>query len=232
MGSDRFDFTIRDRAVYFPSSDTLILADLHLGKIQASRLMLPADEVEPILQRIAELVEECDPSTMIVAGDILHDFANVPPTVEAALEEFRRRVTELGIDLIILRGNHDTLLDTQLDTAATFQLDDGTVVCHGHEPPPIDGSRYVIGHDHPAISIEGDRRPCFLHGDGIYRSADVLALPAFSHLIPGTPINNLTNGELQSPLLHQLTDCRPIIYNPKENEPLVFPPLHQFQEIV
>jgi len=34
-----------------------------------------------------------------------------------------------------------------------------TVVLHGHETPDDDADRYVVGHDHPTIVIEGQRRP-------------------------------------------------------------------------
>lgn len=232
MAEPTLDFTVRDRAAYLPAVEALVLADLHLGKIESSRLMLPSDEVSSLVGRLKTLVDEFDPSSVVVAGDILHDFGSVPRSVESSLTTLHEDLSDLGVEVIFVKGNHDTLLETQLDPVEAYACSDGTVVCHGHVEPTIDGSRYLIGHEHPAIRISGQRKPCYLYGESVYRGADVLALPAFSGLITGTPINNLRGADLQSPLLADLDEFKPMLYDEAADETLVFPRLREFRGVL
>jgi metallophosphoesterase superfamily enzyme len=105
------------------------------------------------------------------------------------------------------------------------RLADGTLVCHGHEAPDAEADRYVIGHDHPAIRIEGKRRPCYLYGEGAYRGGDVLALPAFNPLATGTLVNRLDRHDPASPLLADVRAFRPVVWDEAAEETYVFPPL-------
>ncbi len=106
-------------------------------------------------------------------------------------------------------------------------LSDGTVVCHGHEYPEAEGRRYVVGHDHPVIAIEGRRRPCFLVGE--HEGAPVLGLPAFNPAVRGTAVNGWADGDPLSPLLRSVTAFRPVVWDADAGEPLVFPPLGSLQ---
>jgi hypothetical protein len=115
--------------------------------------------------------------------------------------------------------------------------DDGdgpVVVRHGHEAPPDDepASTYVIGHDHPVITIEGRRRPCFLHAAGAYRGADVLMCPAFTRLAAGAEVNGMYARDFQSPLVTNSDDLRPIVHDPDADETLTFPPLGEFRRML
>jgi len=132
-------------------------------------------------------------------------------------------------ELVVVRGNHDTTLDALADPVPETRLRDGTVVHHGHEPPEADASRFVVGHDHPAIEIEGVRHPCFLWGNGSYREADVLVLPAFTELAAGTPVNGMRGRDADSPLLADIGSFRPIVRD-ETGETLVFPPLDSLRD--
>lgn len=227
-----FDFTVRDRAVYLPSCDAVVLADLHLGKIESSRLMLPSDEATTLGERLAALVGEFDPARVVVAGDVLHDFSTIPSSVTASLTRIEEAITAADAEPVFIEGNHDTLLATQVDPVPSIALEGGVVVCHGHEHPPVDGEWYVIGHDHPAVRIEGQLRPCYLYGDGVYQDADVLVLPAFSPFIAGTAINARRGTDFQSPFLRSLDEFHPILIDESTDEPLVFPRLGDFRELL
>ena len=114
------------------------------------------------------------------------------------------------------------------ETAAVLdshRLPDGTLVCHGHEEPAGDAPLYVVGHDHPAIRIEGKRRPCYLYGETVYRGGDVLALPAFNPLATGTLVNRMGRHDPASPMLADVRAFRPVVWDEAAEETYVFPPL-------
>lgn len=220
---------LRDRAALI--GDTLVLADLHLGRAETA-VELPVGAGEDMRDRLAALLDQFDPSTVVIAGDLLHSFEGVPRGVTRTLGALRGTVRAADAELVVLPGNHDTLLDAVWDgpTAPTHRVGE-TVICHGHTAPEpeTEADRYVIGHDHPTIVIEGDRRPCYLAGDGVYRGADVLVVPTFNRVVAGVPVNDVTGAAFMSPLLPAAGRLSPVVRDETVEETLVFPPLEEFR---
>lgn len=218
---------LRDGAVYLPDAGALVVADLHLGKVAASAVEAPLDGGPAIVDRLEELVDRFEPATVVLAGDVLHAFGFVPRTARTTLASLDETVSASGASLVVLEGNHDAQL---ADLAGPEPIDayeaaDGTVICHGHVRPDATGRRYVVGHDHPAIVIEGRRRPCYLYGPGVDAGADVLALPAINPAVSGTTVNAWDNGEPLSPFLSTVSQFHPVVWDDGAAEPLVFPSL-------
>jgi len=222
--------TVADRAVVL--GDTLVLADLHVGRGPASNVDLPVGDGSDMLGRFEGLLDRHDPAEVVVAGDLLHSFRTVPRTVEDVVAGLTRAASEAGARAVVTPGNHDTMLDTVWDgpTAGTYRVGD-TVVCHGHEPPAADGpvERYVVGHDHPTITIEGQRRPCLLAADGVYEGADVVVLPAFNRLLQGVEVNGMSAADFMSPLVTDADAFAPVVFDEAGGETLAFPPLGEFR---
>jgi len=229
--ADRW-FVVRDRAAYLPEADTLVLADLHLGRSRTSNVELPLPEREAIERRLGDLLAAVDPGTVVFAGDVCHAFGTLPDGVAESFAAVRDRVGAAGADLVVVRGNHDATLDSLADPVSEHRLGDGTLVCHGHEEPASGADRYVIGHDHPAIEIEGQRHPCFLWGEGAHRGRDVLVVPAFTELAAGVPVNGLSGRDAQSPLLDEPGAFRPIVREEDGGETFVFPALSEFRDLL
>jgi len=223
----------RDRAVYLPGASTLVLADVHLGKDAASNVEMPLGEREDVTGRFAALVERFEPGEVVVAGDLLHSFSTLPRGVVETLEELRTIASEAGTRIVVTPGNHDTMLGDLWagPTPAEYRAGDW-LVTHGHEKPETAADRYLVGHDHPGIEIEGQRRPCYLYGEGVYRGADVLVLPAFTRLAAGTPVNGARNGDLMSPLARAVDTFRPLVRDEAADETLTFPPLSTFRRML
>jgi metallophosphoesterase superfamily enzyme len=232
------DVAFARRAAYLREPDALVVADVHLGRGRESRVEFPVEAHRDAEQRLTGAIDRFDPETVVVAGDLLHSFDRLPPTVADAAADLAAAVADAGADLVVTPGNHDARLSTALaDTGAAVptpsahRLGDGTVVGHGHEAPPPGAQRYVVGHDHPAITIEGQRHPCFLYGDGTYRGADVLVLPAFDPLARGVAVDGVAGADLLSPVLSGgVDDYRPIVYDHEAGEALAFPPLKNLRE--
>lgn len=219
--------SLRDRAAVI--EETLVLADLHVGQA-AMAVELPVGAGEAMTDRLEALVAAVEPTTVVVAGDLLHSFQGVPEGVGRTLGVLRAVVREADAELVVVPGNHDTLLDALWDgqTAPAYRIGE-TIITHGHVEPERPAKRYVIGHDHPAITIEGNRRPCYLGGDAVYRDADVLVLPSFNELVAGVPVNNMTGGEFLSPLVTDPDAFAPVVRDDEADETLVFPPLGEFR---
>ncbi|WP_135805336.1 metallophosphoesterase [Halorussus marinus] len=224
----------RDRAVYLPDADALVVADVHVGRDAASAVEIPFGERADLTGRLADLLDAFAPGDVVVAGDLLHAFDRIPDGVAETVDGLAAAVADAGADLTVVRGNHDRLLDS-FDVAATdaYRVAD-TVICHGHERPDphADADRYVVGHDHPAIEIEGKRRPCLLYGPGAFRGADVLVLPAFTRLAPGSTVNGMRTGDFMSPLVTDADALRPVVRDDDRGETLEFPPLGEFRRLL
>ena len=227
-----------ERAAFFPGHDALVVADLHVGRGEASAVSFPVGEREDLLTRLDGLLSRFDPERVVVAGDVVHTFSAVSERSRESLAALRDACEERGAAVELAAGNHDTALESAWDgpirEAVVLDADDAprTVVSHGHEPPSIAAERYVIGHVHPTIEIEGDRRPCFLHGEGVYRGADLLIMPAFTRLAPGVAVNEMRTDAFDSPLVMDADRLAPIVFDPGRREPLRFPPLGAFRELL
>ena len=213
-----------ERAVHLPGPDALVLADLHVGRDAASDVALPLGERDDLRERLDALLAAFAPETVVFAGDLLHVHGTLPDGVHDTVDDLVAAVENADATLEVVVGNHDTMLDAVgVDAEEFVELGDGTVVCHGHELPPVGAARYVVGHQHPAVEIEGQRRPCFMYGPGQHEGGDVLVLPAFTRLAAGTLVNGLGDGTAVSPLLAAPDGFRPIVVS--EGEALGFPAL-------
>ncbi|MGM0398794.1 MAG: metallophosphoesterase [Halobacteriota archaeon] len=223
---------IVDRAAYVTAADALIVADLHLGQDRSSAVELPVGERDDILGRLETTLQDVEPATVVLAGDLLHSFDRVPTGVSETLGDIRRVVDRSPADLVVLEGNHDTMLSTLVEAPiqSAYRLADGTVVVHGHREPTETADRFVVGHEHPAIRIEGRRYACALDCSNQRDGSDVFVLPAYTRLARGTLVNDLDAAESLSPHLTDLGRCRPIVS--LDDEPLEFPPLAEFRSLL
>ncbi|SDJ84557.1 metallophosphoesterase [Natronorubrum texcoconense] len=224
-----------ERALFVPDADALVVADLHLGKAVDSSVDAPIDDGSDVRDRLESLLERTAPETVVVAGDLLHSFSRLPRGVERDLAGLETVVDGAGASLVVTPGNHDTMLEDAFDgdTSPEYRLADGeTVVCHGHEAPALEADRYVVGHDHPALSVDGRKLPCFLYGPGVYEGADVIVCPAFTRLASGATVNGMGARDFQSPLVTNPGQFHPAVWDDSSEEPLWFPPLGECRRLL
>lgn len=247
----------RARGLYVEGPDALVVADLHVGRDRTSNVELPMGEREDLTDRLGALVEQFEPAEVVLAGDVLHSFSSVPEGVAATLSALRGVTRRVDADLVAVRGNHDGMLSSVFEPVHdAYRLTDGTLVVHGHDRPPVPAPRYVCGHDHPALEIDGQRRPVCLFGAGTFPrsrvddgdadaevggaawsddgsdAADVVLLPAFSRLAAGLVCNGAAAQDLQSPFVTRLDDFRPAVFDADADETLWFPPLGEFRRLL
>ena len=229
-------FTVAGRGVYLEAAATLVVADTHIGRDESSAVSLPLGAATDMRERFDRLLARFDPETVVIAGDVVHTFGRVSDHSRETLEALESTCEDAGAELVLVAGNHDVGLANAWDGPlhdAYVLADDGTsshtVVCHGHELPTTTADRYLFGHVHPTIVLEGARHPCVLHGRGCFRGADVVCLPAFTRLASGVVVNELTTEAFTSPLLTDADALEPIVFDNDADEPLRFPPLGELR---
>jgi DNA ligase-associated metallophosphoesterase len=181
------------RAALLPSSRTLLVADLHLGKAATFRragIPVPEGSAQRDLERLAQLVREHDVRRLVVLGDLFHAKGGCTPQVFAEFAALRAQMADTEVVLVL--GNHDRAvgrLPASLGIDACLPSLDEPPFHFVHEPAtgvaaPDRHLFTVAGHLHPTVSIRspsGDRLAdrCFV------ADTAVLVLPAFGSFTGG-----------------------------------------------
>lgn len=171
------------RGLWWAGAQTLVVADLHLGKAgriaRRSGALLPPYEVADTLARLSALVAELAPARVICLGDSFDDDRAADELDAAA----RGTLQGLGAgrDWVWVQGNHDPAAmmgqggARHGQTEGVAELTLGPL-CFRHIAGGS-GTPEVSGHYHPKLRLParmgGGRRACFLLG----RSG--IILPAF-----------------------------------------------------
>jgi len=155
-----------EKAIYWAKKKTLIVSDLHLGKISHFRkagLAVPFNAKNKNLEELSFLLLNYALESVIFLGDLFHSVNNASTQLYS---ELFGRFPEIQFTLV--RGNHD-LFDEAL--YKTLQLDVCEKLIIGpfkftHVPELSPDYYNVAGHVHPAIRLKGKARsslrlPCF-----------------------------------------------------------------------
>ncbi|AZH25080.1 metallophosphoesterase [Haloplanus aerogenes] len=216
------------RTVFLPAAATLVVADLHAGRATATNAGILLDERQDLLDRLTAAMAAMEPETVVFAGDLCHRFGAPSDRTAGTIRALAGAVRAAGARPVAVAGNHDGGLAGIWPGPVhdAYRLPDGTLVCHGHEAPETDAERYVCGHLHPAIEMEGRKRDCFLWTAEGYRDRPTLVLPAFSTFAAGLRIER--RDAVDSPLVPDLDAVRPGVIDRTDDgaaETLWFPPL-------
>ena len=171
-----------EKAVFLPESDTLLVADMHIGKATSFRQLgvpVPAGTTDETLEVLSGLVRRMEARRVVFLGDFLHSARSLAADTLAALTRWRE--LHGALELTLVRGNHDDRAGdppVALDIQAFDEplLHRGLAFCH--HPRPVEGAFTLAGHLHPCVSIGGrahdwHRLPCF------WFARQVAVLPAF-----------------------------------------------------
>lgn len=175
-----------ERALYWPRTQTLFIADPHFGKdatFRAHAIPLPQGTTLAELDRLTRAIEHTGAQKLIILGDLLHAAKGREDAVFDAVTDWRNKHADLPIYLV--RGNHDRHAG---DPPAAWEMElvDGpTPGPHwvlNHEPLTPETGYALVGHLHPAVQLTGKGRqslklPCFWFG------VQCGVLPAFSAFV-------------------------------------------------
>ncbi len=196
-GSDGYELVWHDehlhllpeRAVWLPSFQTLLVADIHLGKEAAFRAAsIPVPDVTAAdLTRLTSLIQKTECQRLIILGDMVHSAQGLTPQIVNQTAEWRRTHEALSIQLVL--GNHD-LRSGRLPEAWKIECDD-EIKCGPfrllHHPVESSDRPCIAGHLHPKYRLrtatDSATLPSFVLKD------DHLILPAFGTLVDGQAVD-------------------------------------------
>lgn len=164
---------LAERALHWPATATLFVADVHLGKaatFRAGGVPLPRGSTGADLARLSGLIARTHARRLVILGDFLHAPAGRVTALDSAFTAWREQ--HANVELLLVRGNHD---DRAGDPPAHWNV---PVVAEPHPLAPFlachrpvaPQSGYALcGHMHPGVWLTGtaeqrERLPCFVLG--------------------------------------------------------------------
>lgn len=177
-----------ERALWWPRTATLFVADVHLGKAATYRALgvpVPESTTASTLATLSALFNQRDVRRVIWLGDLLHAREAQRPVVLDAV--FAWRCRHAAVDMLLVRGNHDARAGDPPAKLAIPVVDE-PLMCGPfaacHHPQHVPGMIVLAGHVHPAITLRGAghqrlRLPCY------WWQERMLILPAFGEFTGG-----------------------------------------------
>lgn len=171
------------KAMYWQDTQTLIVADVHLGKashFRKSGMAIPLESGLEDLQQLDFLLHLYKPQRLLILGDLFHSEYNQEWEYFGAL---RKRHANVIFQLV--RGNHDILKEHHY---STYDIDlhekylKENDFIFSHDAVSVKEKQFIItGHIHPGFVLQGKGRqritlPCF------YKKKNTLIMPAFGWL--------------------------------------------------
>ncbi|MGZ5192096.1 MAG: ligase-associated DNA damage response endonuclease PdeM, partial [Flavisolibacter sp.] len=169
------------RSIFWEEQKALIVSDLHFGKtghFRKSGIAVPQSIYKEDLQRLVTLINNFNPSQLIVVGDFFHSHENTE------LDWFKKWRSDFpSLKIILVKGNHDILkqrwyIEAGIDVIEK-ELRIGPFLFTHDKCEEHDDIYTFCGHIHPGIYLHGLgkqslRFPCF------YFAKNHCVLPAFS----------------------------------------------------
>lgn len=160
------------KAIFWKSEETLLLSDLHLGKINHFRragIPVPAKANDHNIEVLVELIQTCKPGRIVCLGDLFHSHYNAEWEV---FGEVVKHFSSIQFDLVM--GNHDIMGKYQyrrkgITIHDTLRIGRFLLSHHPLDTVP-EGSYNFAGHIHPGVYLKGKGRqaltlPCFYFGN-------------------------------------------------------------------
>ncbi|MDA1197016.1 MAG: metallophosphoesterase [Nanoarchaeota archaeon] len=217
------DLQIHDLFLYSKQHNALIFSDVHIGfeeSLNKQGILIPRFQFKEIMQRLESTFKELTTKhklksfkSIIINGDLKHEFGRISE------QEWRHTIKLLDFlakhtdNIVLVRGNHDTILGPIAKKRNVQPVDNhilgNILLTHGdnipHEELLKDIKTIIIGHEHPAISLQESSRvetfKCFLKGT--YKKKTLIVLPSCNIVTEGS---NLLQHARLSPLMPKNID--------------------------
>ena len=174
-----------EKGALWSQQNTLLVADLHLGKaetFQASGVAVPSGHHDQDLECLRQLCQKAQPKSLAILGDLFHARAGLN---ESLINTIAEAFKKLELDILWIAGNHDRHLHNLAETLGVRLehqlLIDGLLLTH---KPVQENVPNVCGHLHPRARLWMQKEkidlPCFVLEES------TLILPAFSSFTAGT----------------------------------------------
>lgn len=219
-----------DLALFLKKEKVLVVSDFHIGfeeSLNKQGVFVPRFQLKDILLRLEKIFEITKPDTVVINGDLKHEFGRIS---EQEWRDVLRVIDFVGKnckETILIKGNHDTILGPIAQKRNVKILEEfgagSVMIIHGDKVKEMNKSikTIIIGHEHPAISLREKGRvekfKCFLKGK--FAGKNLLVQPSFNLVVEGTDV---LKEQLLSPFLKNISDFEVFVVNDKSKEILEF----------
>lgn len=163
--------------LYWPSSNTILIADVHFGKVDHFRKngsALPGRVGFENFRKLNQVLAEFQPEELIFLGDLFHSTPNKD------WDRFTAWVGLQKVKMTLIVGNHDIFPSYYFEDLGIKVMPELMVetLFLTHHPEEREGFFNICGHLHPGYKLRGQGRQqlklsCF------YKKKHQLILPAF-----------------------------------------------------
>ncbi|MEL0275381.1 MAG: ligase-associated DNA damage response endonuclease PdeM [Flavobacteriaceae bacterium] len=164
-------------AAFWVEKKTLLLADVHLGKVAHFRkngIAVPRKAEGVFYEKITLLLNEFEVERILFLGDLFHSFQN------NEWHLFTAWVKQQKASMILVEGNHDIIPASQFEQIGLQVVDHfiEDAFYFSHFPEEKETQFVFCGHVHPGVKLKGNglqqmKIPCF------FQSPQQMILPAF-----------------------------------------------------
>ena len=179
-------------AIFWKEKDTLLLADIHLGKVghfRKSGIPVPRKAEGIFYEKISKLKKALNFSQVIFLGDLFHSYINNEWFL------FENWVKKSSFKIVLIKGNHDVISKLKFKQIGIKTYDDLKIdkFFFTHHPKKINDCFVFSGHIHPGVRLIGKGKqimklPCFIY------DKDQIILPSFGGFT-GIHLPKLKNEE-------------------------------------
>lgn len=207
------NFLIREQKI---KKKILVLGDVHLGYGDRNLGFLPQMIFKETVEDLEKVFGEVGKVDIVVLlGDVKHYFGGISVQEWKETREFIEILKEKTDKIVVVKGNHDTVLEP-ISRELGFDMVDYYILgrygfLHGHKiyQELLDKKIRVLmcGHLHPAVTlregVKSERYKCFLVGK--WKGKKVVVVPSFFPLVEGGDVF-YHEGNLGFPFLPEKAD--------------------------
>jgi len=232
--------------IYIKRLNSIVLSDVHIGyeeEMTSKGIFIPKVQKKKFLNTVNRAIEIFKTNRIIINGDLKHSFSKLTRQEKSELTEIFQELKDKGIEVIIIRGNHDNYISLVTEKFDNIKLVDSIsidnlVIFHGHNNIQVEENKiYIIGHEHPRLGLRDKlgftrKMSCFLLAP-LKNNSKVLVLPAIGIYQAGNDIS-LIHSNYMSQLMRKyaiLEKAKPFVIIEKEGI-MEFPELYLLKDIM
>lgn len=185
-------------AVFWEEQNTLIIADIHIGKgtvFRKSGIPIPQGIMDDDLKKITDLVSRYKADHCIVVGDLIHAKSGLTEDVKLKFSDWLKQIP---CKMHLILGNHDYSLLHHLPPEWDLNVHkEGLLVepfYFSHYPKPHNEFFVWSGHLHPKVEIKNTHDRIVLRCFQIFPHLAIL--PAFGFFVGGTLIKKSKEAQI------------------------------------
>ena len=199
--------------LYVKPLNAVVLSDVHIGyeeEMASKGIFIPKIQKKRFLTVYERALKVFKTNKLIINGDLKHSFSKLSKQEKNELMEILERLRDEGVEVKVVKGNHDNFISVILDKFDNVELTEevsygNLVIFHGHKDIEVKPDTvYIIGHEHPRLSIKdklgfAHKVQCFLNVP-LNNNSTVLVLPATGIYQSGNDVS-LVHSNYMSPII-------------------------------